>query len=99
MESNTFEVVVVDLHMPRINGMDFCRAICQADSGGSASMVSAVAGGGGAAIRAGSLSAIPTMAVPADRVKLLLHTTAAGSVKSDDLEVCTRSVRATIERK
>ena len=75
MVPGAFQVIVVDLHMPRMPGTDFCRAVrlrdCQAQ------------GGGGGVAGAGEMAGVP----PADCTKLLLHTTAAGSVKSDDLEV------------
>eukprot|EP00904_Undaria_pinnatifida_P012028 jgi/Undpi1/7956/HiC_scaffold_24.g10428.m1 len=74
MVPGAFQVIVVDLHMPRMPGTDFCRAVrlrdCQAQ------------GGGGGVAGAGEMAGVP----PADCTKLLLHTTAAGSVKSDDLE-------------
>ncbi|CAM9402660.1 unnamed protein product, partial [Laminaria digitata] len=71
-----YQVVVVDLHMPRMSGTEFCRLVrardCEAGD--------LLGGGGGAG--GGAEVAVR----PADCPKLLLHTTAAGSVKSDELE-------------
>ena len=74
--SGDFDLVVVDLHMPTFSGIEFCRAVRGVD----------LESGGGAPI-AGSTIAGAASVSAADRPRLLLHTTAAGSVKSDELEV------------
>lgn len=98
-----FEVAVVDLHMPGMSGVDFCRMARspimadgarsgQEHSGGGVDNI-IVAGGaeagssGGGAAGSGVAGGGGVTVVPAERLKLLLHTTAAGSVKSDELEV------------
>ncbi|CAM9319440.1 unnamed protein product [Ascophyllum nodosum] len=73
--SGDFDLVVVDLHMPTFSGIEFCRAVRGVD----------LESGGGAPI-AGSTIAGAASVSAADRPRLLLHTTAAGSVKSDELE-------------
>lgn len=77
--SDSFGVVVVDLHMPRMSGLEFCRAVREMDVAGDGRVgvisIDGSDGGEGATV------------VSADRAKLLLHTTAAGSVKSDELQV------------
>ena len=77
----TFQVVVVDLHMPRMSGTEFCRVVRARDCEAGGLL------GGGGGIGGGIGGGVEGAGCPADRAKLLLHTTAAGSVKSDELEV------------
>lgn len=78
-----FQVAVVDLHMPRMSGTEFCRRVRTHELEVAASVRSMNIGG-----RAGQEG--EELDEPQASTKLLLHTTSAGSVTFDDLEVCTR---------
>eukprot|EP00903_Cladosiphon_okamuranus_P012090 g11349.t1 len=106
IQEGSFQVAVVDLHMPRVAGTDFCRQIRvgEVKQAAAARALSAAVGtqrkdAGGATEdddddsgddddnddddddvdKEGDVEGVPSM-------KLLLHTTSAGSVKSDELE-------------
>lgn len=85
--SGKYRVAVVDLHMPGMSGMEFCRHV-RAQQGVGANRGSWLGGGAG---KRGSLSgaggALGAAGLSADSTKLLMHSTAAGTVKSDQLEV------------
>lgn len=77
IKSGDFDVALVDLHMPGISGMEFCRMVRTVESGGA---------GKSTGLRAWASMRSSSAASP-NRVKMLLHATAAGGIKSDELEV------------
>lgn len=84
IQEGCFQVAVVDLHMPRMVGMDFCRKVRAHELKTAAAIQSmSVAGGGVSGGNEGDEEENEERA----SIKLLLHTTSAGSVKFDELEV------------
>ena len=83
-----FQVAVVDLHMPRMVGTDFCRNVRAHELATAAAIrSSSVAGGGIAEGDEDEEEAEEEGDEMQTSIKLLLHTTSAGSVKLDELEV------------
>lgn len=78
IQESFFQVAVVDLHMPKMSGTDFCRNVRKHEREALSDIHSATVGDGG-------LDEDPDEAQPS--MKLLLHTTSAGSIKSAELEV------------
>ncbi|CAB1117856.1 unnamed protein product [Ectocarpus sp. CCAP 1310/34] len=74
-----YQVAVVDLHMPRMSGTEFCRRVRAHELEVAAAVRSVNING-----RAGQEG--EGLNEPQPSTKLLLHTTSAGSVKFDDLE-------------
>ncbi|CAM9216135.1 unnamed protein product [Ectocarpus sp. 13 AM-2016] len=74
-----FQVAVVDLHMPRISGTEFCRRVRAHELEVATAVRSMNISG-----RAGQEE--EELNEPQPSTKLLLHTTSAGSVTFDDLE-------------
>lgn len=80
-----YQVAVVDLHMPRMSGTEFCRRVRAHELEVAAAVRSVNING-----RAGQEG--EELNEPQPSTKLLLHTTSAGSVTFDELEVCTRGL-------
>ncbi|CAN0172311.1 unnamed protein product [Ectocarpus sp. 6 AP-2014] len=74
-----YQVAVVDLHMPRMSGTEFCRRVRAHELEVATSIRSMNTSG-----RAGQEG--EELNEPRPSTKLLLHTTSAGSVTFDDLE-------------
>ncbi|CBJ26522.1 conserved unknown protein [Ectocarpus siliculosus] len=74
-----YQVAVVDLHMPRMSGTEFCRRVRAHELEVATSIRSMNTSG-----RAGQEG--EELNEPGPSTKLLLHTTSAGSVTFDDLE-------------
>lgn len=81
-----YQVAVVDLHMPRMSGTEFCRKVRAHELTTAAAVRSMNIGG-----RGGQEGEELDDSQPS--TKLLLHTTSAGSVTFDDLEVCAKVLR------
>lgn len=80
MQETVFQVAVVDLHMPKIAGTDFCRNVRKHES-------EMVDDAHPATVESGEEGNEdqPSM-------KLLLHTTSAGCIESAELEVLYSSI-------
>lgn len=99
-------MAVVDLHMPRMVGTEFCRKVRVEEAKRAAAVLSSSIGGGeGRRNVGGALEKKDEEGSDGDGddddseeeshspMKILLHTTSAGSVKSDELEVSTNVCR------